>query len=240
MKCITFGSHANYIDAGNRLIHQASTLNIFTETILYTPDYLKTTDFWNEHKDFTTKRGYGYWLWKPYIIKKTMETMMDGDILLYLDCGCELNINKKNELLNSVNIVKEDKIMATPTRCENDREWNKMDLIEKMNMNHSLDTRQRQAGAILFLVCNETRTLVNEWYELGCDYHNIDDTPSIKSNFPNFVEHRHDQSIFSLLTKKYNLYSNTNLKGMYYIRNSTGKTELENKYRVELYDYTNH
>jgi len=227
MKFITFGSHDNYIVAGKRLIRQASTLNLFTESILYTPEYLKTTEFWEMHKDFVNNRGYGYWLWKPFIIKKTMESMKDGEILLYLDCGCELDISIKNDLLNSINIVKNDKIMGTPTRAENDREWNKMDLIEKLDMNNTtLDTRQRQAGSILFLVCDETRALVNEWYDIGCDYHNIDDTPSTLANFPQFVEHRHDQSIFSLLTKKYNLYSNTNLRGMYYIRNRTGSSQL--------------
>jgi len=241
MKLITFGSHDKYIDAGNRLIRQSKTLNLFTESILYTPEYLKTTDFWENHKDFVTNRGYGYWLWKSFIIKKTMENMKDGDILLYLDCGCELDNNKKDDLLNSINIVKQDKIMATPTRCENDREWTKMDLIEKMGINiDDLDTRQRQTGAILFLVCDETRALVNEWYDIGCEYHNIDDSPSSLSNFPQFVEHRHDQSIFSLLTKKYNLYSNTNLRGIYYIRNRTGKSELSNKYLLLEYDYINH
>ena len=37
-------------------------------------------------------RGYGYWLWKSYIIKKTIEKMSDDDILLYLDCGYEIDI----------------------------------------------------------------------------------------------------------------------------------------------------
>jgi len=88
-----------------------------------------------------------------------------------------------------------------------------MDLIKKMDMNKDefLNTRQRQAGTLLFLVCKETRQLINEWYELACDYHNIDDSPSISENLIGFREHRHDQSIFSLLSKKYNLFSNHNL-----------------------------
>jgi hypothetical protein len=44
---------------------------------------------------------------------------------------------------------------------------------------------------------------VNEWYILGCNYHLIDDTNSITDNDSEFVDHRHDQSIFSLLIKKY-------------------------------------
>ena len=43
--------------------------------------------FWENHSSFieNNKKGYGYWLWKPYIIKKTLEKMKKGDILLYLD-----------------------------------------------------------------------------------------------------------------------------------------------------------
>jgi hypothetical protein len=81
---------------------------------------------------------------------------------------------------------------------------------------------------IYFLVCNETRVLVNEWYEISSDYHNIDDSESIIPNFECFLEHRHDQSIFSLLTKKYNIFSKKTLyEAVYYIRNRTGKSEIK-------------
>ena len=227
---ITFGSHDNYLDAGNRLINQAKQMNIFTETILYNGEYLqKDSEFWNKHGNFITNndRGYGYWLWKSYVIKKTMENMNDGDILLYLDCGCELSVNSKNKLLECMNVVKTDKIVGTTTCVE--REWNKMDLLEKLDMNKNeyLNTAQRQGGTNLFLVCKETRVLVNEWYEISCDYHYIDDSPSIIQNLNCFREHRHDQSIFSLLTKKYNIFSKTNLdNAIYIIRNKTGESRI--------------
>jgi len=34
-----------------------------------------------------------YWLWKPYIIKKTMEMMDDDDILLYLAFVSQIHNN---------------------------------------------------------------------------------------------------------------------------------------------------
>lgn len=73
MKFITFGSHSNFIDTGKRLIKQVTDINLFTETKLYSVDDLKNDiDFWNRHNIFISnnKRGYGYWLWKPYIILK--------------------------------------------------------------------------------------------------------------------------------------------------------------------------
>jgi hypothetical protein len=231
IKFITFGSHDNYIKAGERLLEQANKINIFTETLLYTPEFLKNdVDFWNQHGEFIHKnnRGYGYWLWKPFIIKKTMEKMSNGDILLYLDCGCELGSSRKNELLKCIDVVKTDKIVGTTVSVEGD--WNKMDLIDKLDMNKPeyLITAQRQGGTNLFLVCDETRNLVNEWYKLGCDYHNIDDSPSNIKNLDGFKEHRHDQSIFSLLTKKYNLFSKHSLKNaIYCIRNRSGTSNVQ-------------
>ena len=207
---ITFGSHGNFINAGNRLIEQAEKLNVFSEIILYTGDDLKKNpNFFNLHEDFINKNrwGFGYWIWKPYIIKKNIEKMNNGDILLYLDSGCEIDYRKKEEFLKLIDIVKNDKIIGSTTELE--KGWNKMDLIEKLDMNKEiyLNSPQRQGGTNLFLVCDETRKLVNEWYELSCDYHNIDDTPSIIKNLDCFVEHRHDQAVYSLLSKKYNLFS---------------------------------
>jgi len=67
-----------------------------------------------------------------------------------------------------------------------------------------MDRRQRNGGTNMFLVCDKTRELVNRWYEFCCDYHLIDDSPSVVPNLPEFIEHRHDQAVFSLLTKKCN------------------------------------
>ena len=93
---ITFGAGGQrYIDAGNRLLNQSNNVELFDKTTLFTEDDLKSdVDFWSQHSNFIehNRRGYGYWLWKPYIIKKTMEEMKDGDILLYLDCGCEIDV----------------------------------------------------------------------------------------------------------------------------------------------------
>lgn len=71
---ITFGAGGqNYIDAGKRLIKQAKSTGYFDKTILYTEKDLKNDKhFWNPHSEFISKnkRGYGYWIWKSYIIKK--------------------------------------------------------------------------------------------------------------------------------------------------------------------------
>jgi len=218
---ITFGSHGKYIDCAKRLARQATLLNAFQKINLYTSADLNSDDF--PHKEFIDKnpRGYGYWLWKPYFIKKNFDSMNDGDILLYLDSGCEIDFREKSDFTQLLEIVKRDKILGTYTCLE--KEYNKMDLLIKLDVNAEMyiNNSQHQAGAIMFFICNETRKIVNEWYALCCDYHLIDDSPSIVDNYLCFKEHRHDQSIFSLLTKKYNCYSRNWLtrKCIHYARN---------------------
>lgn len=225
---ITFGSHSNYIDAARRLAVQATELEIFDKITAYTLSDLKSDpDFWSRHGAFISRspRGFGYWLWKSYLIKKQMETLQDGDILMYLDCGCEFDKTEKDYLLHCMEVVKQDKLLGTNT-WQLERNYNKMDLFLKLNMNDPKYTEslQNQAGALLFMVCDDTRGLINEWYTLGSDYHNIDDSPSVSPNFDGFRDHRHDQSIFSLITKKSGIYSKTELdtKCVKYIRNRSG------------------
>jgi len=223
----------NYVNAGKRIIQQAKTLNLFDEHVLYTDKELKDDkEFWCKHGNFieNNKRGYGYWLWKPYIIKKNLDSMNEGDILLYLDAGCELHIDKKDGMIEALNAVEKDLIVGSLTGGGIEYEWCKMDLYEALDGKNSKPKNQRPGGTNMFLVCEKTKNLVNEWYEIATsqNYHLLDDTPSILKNDIRFKEHRHDQAIFSLLTKKHCIFSKVNiLEAIYRIRNRTGTSKLK-------------
>ena len=228
---MTFGGGGqNYLDAANRIGEQARQLGIFDRVLVYTDrDIQEDEEFWSSHGEFVSnnKRGYGYWLWKPYLIKKTMDQMKDGDVLLYCDAGCELAQEKRDKLLSYFDIVNRDSIIGT--NIENDIEWNKQDLITRLGMQDhpSLEGRQRQSGILMILKNSTTYRIISEWYELGSDYHMIDDSPSVEENHPSFKEHRHDQSLWSLLTKKYSVYSDETLDdAVEILRNITGSSRL--------------
>jgi hypothetical protein len=217
-KCIknffTFGAGPQkYIDMGNKLTTSAKNTNLFNQVNFYTDKDLKDdTEFWNKHGKFieNNKRGYGYWIWKPYLIKKTIDKMNDGDILLYLDSDSSINVDKKENIEKIFEIVKTDLILGTINNGKHGSEitWCKKDLLLKIKLlNWQLYLAQRQSGLNFFYVCDKVRKLVNEWYEISCDYHMIDDSPSISKNYRVFWEHRHDQSVFSVLTKKYRIFS---------------------------------
>jgi hypothetical protein len=57
----------------------------------------------------------------------------------------------------------------------------------------------------------------------------IYDSPSINKEQNSFIEHQRDQSVFSLLSKKYNIFNTElNQKCIKYIRNRTGIFKLNN------------
>lgn len=233
----TFGN-SNFYGALERINKEAIKFELFEKIFIYNDKDLKNDDkFWKEHGNFIEKnsRFYGYAIWKPYLILKSLEKINYGDILLYCDAGCELNYKGKERFLEYINIINSnDKSVLCFELKQMEYMWNKMDLIEKLNMNDDkyLNTFQNAATMSMYYICKETRDLVNEWYDLCCDYHNIDDSPSIKKNLETFIEHRHDQSVFSLLIKKYGIYSDVKLddnddKCIKIYRNKNGQSMLE-------------
>jgi hypothetical protein len=231
---ITFSDGSpSYLDAGERIKSQAEDLNIFDKCIHYSNKHLMDdSEYWNKHKNFiintTHKKGQGYYIWKPYLIQKTMNKMNDGDILLYLDAGCEIDIKKKNKLLNLINKVKKDLIIGSFTNFK-EKCWTKRDLSFSMNVkNENLETRQRQAGLILLLVCPKTRELVNEWNTIAQNYNLLDSSKSKLKNDDCFKDNRHDQSIFSLLTKKYHIFGKNSLTEAINVERNRGGTSKLN------------
>ena len=239
---ITFGGGKQaYLDAATRLKKQIESLNVFDEVISFTPDDLKKDDtFWEQHGNFIelNKKGYGYWIWKSYIINSVLGTMNEGDILFYADSGCEAHARKRDYLLQSINRIETDSqpIYFSKLRGSKFREsrWTKNDVFDKIDIssnNRVKRTAQNQAGILLIRKCAISEELISEWDKLTKidNYHLVDDTPSSTPNHHGFMQHRHDQSILSVLLKKkgYVVDENRDMeKAIYCIRNRTGSSRI--------------
>ena len=200
---ITFGSEG-FESAVSRICNEAESFDIFDSVKGY--NHLNSFDeeFKNKHMHFinNNRRFYGYAVWKPYIVLKELETMKDGDILLYCDAGCELKATGKKRMFEYIDIVKESSLGVLGFQLNHlERCWSKMDLINHLKADNFLDTFQINSTAFFIRKCEYSTTLFKRWYEIAHNYHLIDDSPSVIPNHPEFNEHRHDQSVFSLLCK---------------------------------------
>jgi hypothetical protein len=218
---ISFGGPSlGYYRAVNRISHEAVSLNIFSTVKGFTDKDLKEDkDFWKNHGTFVenNKRGYGYWLWKPYIVKKTLDHMKEGEILFYADAGCKFNVGHPvKDLLDKFDHMRKTKKIIRGCTCP-EVYWTKMDLVKllKMETHPKLKGPQYCATAFMLIKTPEIVNVINEWWNISIrdNYHYINNSPSISKNHAGFKEHRHDQSIFSLLVKKHNIYSNLNVRG---------------------------
>ena len=62
------------------------------------------------------------------------------------------------------------------------KNWQKMDLLQYLDMNNEiyLNNPQRQSG-VVHIVKRKVMNLVNEWYDICCIHHLIDNSPSLKT-----------------------------------------------------------
>ena len=205
---VTFGTE-NYKDAVIRICTQASDMNVFDKVYQFNENDLGE-DFYSMHSKFVTenKKGFGHWIWKGYIVNKIMNNIEMGDIIFYADSGCELNIYGKDRFMEYIELVqKYDSLGFMMEHLE--RRYTKGDVFNYINAYHLKDTGQLLGGIFFLKKTNHNINFIEELNSLYCvnDYMLISDKISIAPNDSEFIDHRQDQSIFSLLYKKHNMYS---------------------------------
>lgn len=174
-------------------------------------DYVKTID---EHsfdkwyvKAYRSRfhlRGFGYWMWKSYVVRQQLAEMQEDDILLYADAGCSLNKQGEQRWMQYLAMVKENPfgLLAFEQESLLEEQWTKADLLAYTNGNGG--GNQLFGGIFLMRKTPKTVEMVEQWYDL-CHHHFdlITDSPSSIPNAVGFQENRHDQSAFSCLARKY-------------------------------------
>ena len=166
--------------------------------------------FVNENKEILEmQRGGGYWLWKPYIVNEVLNKIEEGDYLFYMDSSYYFTEDftplyedflKENDFL-----IWENK----PNESNNPlKRLCKMDVIKKYDMENKVileNVNEFWAGTFIIKKTPKTVDLIKEWLTMCCNKHDITDEPSEVANHPYFFDHRHDQSLLSIILHKNNI-----------------------------------
>lgn len=190
---------------------EAIDSGFFDEVKVY-DDRTFDNEYWNKYHTFYEQnpRGFGYWIWKPYIIKRELERMNDGDVLVYLDAGCKINAFGKENYYRYIDYLntKQDIICFEHQNCSA-KQYNKMQLLVHFDLAKDpffLESRQLMAGLLLIKKTEAAVDLITDWYDvMHNNFSIIDDSPSVLPEMPEFIAHRHDQSVFSALCYKYGI-----------------------------------
>jgi hypothetical protein len=213
----------------DRLARQAKSLNIFNDIYMFIENDL-SVDFREHFKEklIPGSRGYGYWSWKPEVMLMALDRIQDGDCLLYIDAGCHLNNRGKQRLLEYFKILEQEEIGIVAFKAIQPTEdnsslvydgrklfdqpnyrWIKGDLFDYFGMKDNPSVVNDQAigaGVIFVRKCDRAIRIIREWQQIIWNHFNLlDDTPSVSANLAGFIEHRHDQAIWTLLCLKHHI-----------------------------------
>ena len=201
---ITFGDGNLYWrQASRRVVKNAMRTGYFTKAKFFRLNDLKDVLSSDEIHYCGTERGYGYWLWKPAALISFARKNQNLDLIMYVDSGTILNLNEKTikRFNDYLELAFKQGLFAFQTNHA-EKNWTKRDLLLNFPEEYG-EVNQFLAGNIIGKPA-DLIILCARWLELARfdDHHYIDDSPSNSVNSQGFIEHRHDQSILSLLLKE--------------------------------------
>jgi hypothetical protein len=203
---ISYGNN-NFSNSVQRICREAYAFGGFTSITAYTETHLRTDrEFWDAHGRFieNNPRGSGYWIWKPYLIQKKLNEMSDGDFLVYCDAGCEINPNGKQRFLEYIDMLEtnEDRhgvlSFTMPLQVGH---WTKNAIFEYFKCENSIRQLGQNIATIIIIHKNTHSMHLIDLWNKSMLYHLINDVTG--NEHPEFIENRHDQSIFSVLVNTY-------------------------------------
>jgi hypothetical protein len=163
------------------------------------PQFLQDNPILNE------KPGAGYWLWKPYLILKTLEQMPEGDVLLYADSGLLISRPISEfiaDMLKTKDIVLFDYDSleyGTASSVANGDTFAAVDCQTEA----CFKSPHVWAGLVLLRNSPKSRAFIQQWLSLCQNTALLTGQPSKTPNQPNFSQQQHDEGILCALAAKH-------------------------------------
>ena len=196
--------HEVYFKNQNTLANSA--INKGIDFILnYRRSHLDPT-FVKQHASILNqKKGAGFWLWKPWIILKALETIKENDIVIYSDAGLLF----REPITPLIELTKQHDIILF--EYDPNEYYGKPIHIAKRELLIELDCdtnkchygRHVWAGMLLLKNTNKSKNFIKKWLKYSCNKKILTDTldPNIQQHSA-FVKTYHDEAILNILYNK--------------------------------------
>lgn len=203
---VSFGTW-QYYESLARLEREAKAHGCRTR-IFREPDL--GSDFYRQRiRHFADNRGFGYWCWKAHLVLRVLEAAREDEVFLYVDAGNTIVSSPDPLLVEAIRdpkgVVLFDNSDGAPrgSRWIN-RTWTRPQTFALMGCadQRFLDAPQANASYIAF---RRTEFALRFFAEFAaqCDRYEVIADPAPGEALPDdFVDHRHDQSILSLLAAR--------------------------------------
>ena len=191
---VTFAS-PEYENAASLLRHSAMHVGGAARVVVHTPATVQALFDQHPHLD-PRARGRGWWAWKPYIILRTLAECKGP--VVYMDSTTIVQTPLEN-LLDDAPMSFFRLGDAAEKRLTN-RRWTKRETLEAMGATapEIADACQVNAALHCYRPAPESLEFLRVWLGLCTQPDLITDAMSSAQD-PEFQDHRHDQSILSIL-----------------------------------------
>lgn len=211
---LTYGT-APYEKALNRIKDEADKSQLFTSFDVFRTEDLEPS-FREHFKDILNmKRGGGYWIYKVHLIQRYLKRIEYEDILVFLDAGCKIYKKGTDRFWWYVEQLqrKNKSILAFQMEHHLEEIWTTDALFNYFNVTRGTPLWKKVArkgqhiGGILIMrktpalermMATYNQTLYKDPYLFTDHYNN-----ATKAKRGRFYDHRHDQSVFSVIRKLY-------------------------------------
>ncbi len=206
---ITYGDSKKYSISKKHLIGLAEHSKFFDNCIAYGTNDLNPKFVKRFSEVFNQERGGGYYIWKLSILIEHLKQLNNNDILIYCDSGSSLNFNASKRFYEYIEIINNSEygnLRFESKKFHIEKNWTSKELFDffEIEIDSSIgNSTQLLGGHLIFKKNDHTEQfmqkfnqVVNTDYKLITDFYN-------SNQISEFQENRHDQSIMSLITKKY-------------------------------------
>lgn len=155
---------------------------------------------------FSQQRGAGFWLWKPFLILRSLQALNEEEVLFYADAGCRI-IDDPTPLIKIAK-KSENGVLVFDAQPETNRGWTKRDAYVLADCDNEAGWNSKKviATVLLFRKCATSIAFVTEWLNLCLQPQALTDAPNMYGdNLPEFKDHRHDQALLGLLVHKHKM-----------------------------------
>jgi hypothetical protein len=200
VRLISFGAGSPKISkALNRVKTQSEAFPLIDEVRVFTEldldeEYMTT---FGELLD-NNPTGYGLWSWKSHLINLELTRLREGDVLIYVDAGVEINKRGAPRFSYYLDHLAQHDVLLFSLDLQQ-RHWTKMD-SRILRLDKHYFRNQLVAGILMFRVSSKSRAFVSDWSRLCKEDHGEllkDPVAGTEEHHVQLVEHRHDQSILS-------------------------------------------
>lgn len=183
----------------------ASALSVgFVRATFRGPDDLAPTFREANANILSQPRGAGYWLWKPQIILQELDRIGTGEVLCYCDAGRSAYYRFTRLPERLIAKVVQHGFLLGPCIAQHGpmSRWTKRDafILTGMDRPEIAALAPIQATWSFWTNSPSARAFLKLWLEACQDPRILTDQPSeLGPNYPDFMDHRHDQAALSLI-----------------------------------------